>query len=63
MTGIKLDLKQELRECGRTIADLSRSTMIEYRRLSGYMNGYFSIRPDEETEIYRQIEDWKIGKK
>ena len=59
MPDIRDDIKLSVRLCGKSIASVSRATGIEYRRLSGFVNGYWYISPEEEANIRRVIEQWK----
>ena len=58
MPNIRYDQKKNLKSCSKTAADLSRTTGIEYRRLSGALNGYWYLRPEEDLLIRKTIEEW-----
>jgi lambda repressor-like predicted transcriptional regulator len=61
MGQIRADIKQACAECGHSMADLSRATDISYPRMSGWVNGYWSITPQEERKIKDTLAEW--GKK
>ena len=44
---------------GKTGADLARSTGIPYRRLTGYLCGYWSLRFEEIDAIENILGHWK----
>lgn len=58
MPEIRTDIKQSLKEIGRTLADLCRSSGIHYKRLSGAVNGYWNLKYDEEIKIKSIIAEW-----
>jgi len=59
MPDIRHDIKNDLRLCGKSQADLSRATGIPYRRLSGAVSGYWFLSAFEESQIRRQIDRWQ----
>ncbi len=58
MPCIRHDLKDQLKKCSKTMADLSRETGIQYRRLAGAIMGYWYLRPEEEKQINNTILAW-----
>ena len=58
MPAIRNDIKRKLKDCGRSIVDLSRECEIEYRRLTGNLNGYWHIREEEEQRIRLTLAKW-----
>lgn len=51
MAATREDIKDNLRSAGRSIADLSRDTDIPYPRLSGALNGYWSLPWKQEDAV------------
>lgn len=58
MPDIRNDIKTSLRNVGHSMADLCRETGINYKRLSGIVNGYWYARPEEERSIHEAISAW-----
>jgi hypothetical protein len=61
MPQVRKDIKQACGECRRSMADLSRETDISYLRMSGWINGYWNIKPQEEKRVKEKLVEW--GKK
>ena len=53
------DIKTELHSLGRSGADLSRLSGIPYRRLSGFLTGYWALRFEEIDRINMVILQWQ----
>lgn len=58
MPEVRTDIKQSLKDVGKTIADLCRESDINYKRLSGLINGYWCFRSNESHCIELILEDW-----
>ena len=54
------DIKTELHSLGRSGADLSRLSGIPYRRLSGFLTGYWALRFEEIDGIENILRHWKM---
>lgn len=61
MPAIQTALKKKLRESNHCIADLARACDIDYRRLAGFMNGYWNLNSSEERKIQTIVEKWFSG--
>lgn len=53
---IRTDLKQRLRDSGRTIADVSREAGVSYQHINGIFNGRNRPSPSLAAEIA-----WSLG--
>ena len=62
MPEIRTDIKKTLQEVNRTLAELCRATDINYKRLSGGVNGYWNFRPKEEFKIKQILATWMDDK-
>lgn len=62
MPELRDDIKIYLIELQKTTADLCRDSGIDYKRLSGGINGYWHFRADENGKILETIERWENEK-
>ena len=60
MPDIRDDIKGSLHELGHSMADLCREAGINYKRLSGIVNGYWYARPEEDRKIRKTLEGWAV---
>lgn len=61
MPEIRSDIKETLRQAGRTLADLCRETGIEYKRLSGIVNGYWHASLSDDRAIADALARFQAG--
>lgn len=59
MAVVRDDIKQGCADTGHSIADLSRAANIPYQRLSGALNGYWSLGFKEETLVRQILIQWR----
>jgi hypothetical protein len=58
MPAMQTALKEKLKKSKRTAADLARTANIDYRRLAGFMNGYWNLNSSEERKIQIITDEW-----
>ena len=52
-------IKQRVSDCDKTVADLCRATGINYKRLSGAVNGYWNLKPNLLRKIADVVDCWE----
>ena len=55
---IRTDIKNSLKICGKSIADLSRELEIPYQTMDSYLNGRRNIPKGIEARIAKTLEVW-----
>jgi hypothetical protein len=55
----RIDIREKLKAAKKSIADLCRETKIDYRRLSGIINGYWVGKPEQEKRIQDAIKSFE----
>lgn len=58
MPAVQAKLKADLKVSKHSLADVCRETGIDYRRLAGYMNGYWYLNISEEQKVHNIIDQW-----
>jgi hypothetical protein len=58
MNDYRIEMRNDLKEAGKTIADLSRASAIPYKRLSGFFCRYWYLSHEEERQVRNILLLW-----
>jgi|WetSurMetagenome_2_1015567.scaffolds.fasta_scaffold71170_2 hypothetical protein len=59
MTDYRENLEKELKELGKTKAQLARETGIDYKRISGFFCRYWFLSIEDEKNVRSVLSQWQ----